>query len=39
MDALKLEKLNEGIINPSGIDLMLIIIIINLGIHALSFKK
>lgn len=38
-DDLKMEKINEGIASLAGIDIILIIIIISLVIHIISFKK
>lgn len=38
IDDLKMEKINEGIANLAGIDIILIIIIISLVIHILSLK-
>lgn len=38
MDSLQMEKLNEGVIKLSGIDTVLIIIIVSLVIHVFSSK-
>lgn len=39
MDSLKMGKINEGITDLAGIDIMLIIITISLEIHILSLKS
>ena len=39
IDSLKMEKLNEVVINLARIDIMPIIIIISLTIHVLSLKS
>lgn len=38
MEGMQREKINEGINNSSGIDLMSVIIIINLAMYILSLK-
>lgn len=39
IDDLKMEKINEMIANLAGVDIILIIIVISLVIHIISFKK
>lgn len=39
IDSLKMEKLNEVVINLARIDIMPVIIIISLTIHVLSLKS